>query len=172
VECPDYLCDKLHEVSNRGCWVLIYDVLGLLSESSYHAPSVKGAIFLLCMLYWIVVSWLLGPLCRVGCRHLHVPQNSRQPWDLKWLKAMGTWAWVLIMCLGGPNLVGSDGRVVRFTFVAKWMHCAPLLMVVFVVVSRWGLQSSCAELRSWVLLLSSGVVQFSMLLLLHARTNL
>ena len=42
-------------------------------------------------------------LCRAGCRHLLVPQNSRHPWDLKWSKSMGTWAWALLMCPGGPN---------------------------------------------------------------------
>jgi hypothetical protein len=44
-----------------------------------HAPSVRGALFFLFMLYLIVISWLLGLLCQAGCRHLHVPQNSRQP---------------------------------------------------------------------------------------------
>ena len=44
-----------------------------------HAPPISGALLFLCMLYLIVVSWSLGRLCRVGCRYLHVPQNSRQP---------------------------------------------------------------------------------------------
>jgi hypothetical protein len=50
-----------------------------LSESLSRAFR-KGRIlfFLLCCTS-IVISWLLGLLCRVGCRHLHVPQNSRQP---------------------------------------------------------------------------------------------
>ena len=50
-----------------------------LSESVSRVRR-KGQIFvLLILLYLIVVSWLIGVLCRVGCRHLHVPQNSRQP---------------------------------------------------------------------------------------------
>ena len=40
----------------------------------------KGAHqFLLVILHLIVDRWLLGLWCRVGCRHLHVHQNSRQP---------------------------------------------------------------------------------------------
>ena len=53
----------------------------------------------------IFLAYLIGLDCvgLAGCRHLLVPQNSRQPWDLKWLKSMGTWAWALLMFLGGPN---------------------------------------------------------------------
>jgi hypothetical protein len=53
--------------------------LGSVSESSCRAPAVRGAVVLL--LYVVLdcgqlVAW---SVCRVGCRHLHVPQNSRQP---------------------------------------------------------------------------------------------
>jgi hypothetical protein len=52
---------------------------GLWSESSCHAPFVRGVIVLLIYVVLDYGQLLLGLLCRVGCRHLHVPQNSRQP---------------------------------------------------------------------------------------------
>jgi len=91
----------------RNRWVRFYVVGHSLSESLNHAPSVRGRNC--CSSYLcrtdcdLLVAWLL---CWAGCRHLHVHQNSRQPWDLKWLKTMGNWAWALIMTLGGPNLAG------------------------------------------------------------------
>jgi hypothetical protein len=57
---------------------LALNVGSSLSESLSCAFR-KGRFVLLIVLYLIVVSWLLGLMCRVGCRHLHVPQNSRQP---------------------------------------------------------------------------------------------
>jgi hypothetical protein len=44
-----------------------------------HAPSVRSAVVLLMYVVLDYGQLLVGLLCRVGCRHLHVPQNSRQP---------------------------------------------------------------------------------------------
>ena len=51
----------------------------LLSESSCHVPSVREVFVLLIYVLVDFLQLVLGLLCQVGCRHLHVPQNSRQP---------------------------------------------------------------------------------------------
>jgi len=90
-------------------------------------------------------------LCRAGCRHLHVPQNSRQPWDLKWLKSMGTWAWALLMCLGGPNYcrvgwVGSQSylfvdwssfNACRYSMCVLGRHVVFVVVCILFIVGWW-----------------------------------
>ena len=77
------------------------------------------------------LSVCLVCLCWVGCRHLLVPQNSRQPWDLKWSKSMGTWDWALLMCPGGPNhcRVGRTGSHSYFFRQLIVVHCFQMLDV-------------------------------------------
>jgi len=93
--------DKMHLVERSG--LMYSQLLGVLLPRAFrrrrnHTPY-------LCHTWFYSVGCLVC-LCRAGSRHLHVPQNSRQPWDLKWLKTMGNRAWALLMCLGGPNLAG------------------------------------------------------------------
>jgi hypothetical protein len=44
-----------------------------------HAPPVRWAVVLLMHVVLDYGPLLVGLLCRVGCRRLHVHQNSRQP---------------------------------------------------------------------------------------------
>jgi len=52
--------------------------------------SSRGFSLIIIVLGWNHFFFCLVYLCRARCRHLLVPQNSRQPWDLKWSKSMGT----------------------------------------------------------------------------------